>query len=63
MNRVYGPRPALDPWWTRDYGVARPLYSSGGSRDSLERERERESMSLGFSPLTPLGDGATKMAT
>jgi hypothetical protein len=28
-----------------------------------ERERERESMSSGFSPLAPLGGGATKMAT
>jgi hypothetical protein len=37
-----GPRLALSLWWTCDHGVARPLWGSGGRRDSLElRERER----------------------
>jgi hypothetical protein len=34
------PQLALDPWWTHDNGVARPLQGSGGCRDSSERERE-----------------------
>jgi serine/threonine protein kinase len=38
--------------------VAWPLHGSGGRRDSSERER-----SSGFSPMAPLGGGATEMAS
>jgi hypothetical protein len=56
-----GPRLALSLWWTCDHGVARPLWGSGGRRDSSElRERER---SYGFSPMVLLGGGAAEMAT
>jgi hypothetical protein len=54
------PRLPLGPWWTRDHGAARPLRGSGGHRGSSERERERRLS--GFSPMTPLGGGATEMA-
>jgi hypothetical protein len=56
-----GPRLTLGPWWTHNHGAARPLWGSGGRRDSSERERERRS--LGFSPIAPLGGGAVEMAT
>jgi uncharacterized protein (DUF2237 family) len=55
------PQLALDPWWTHDNGVARPLQGSGGCRDSSERERERRLS--GFSPMAPLGGRGSEMAT
>jgi hypothetical protein len=58
---ITGPRLALGPWWTRDYGTMRLLWGSEGHRDSLERERERRSS--GFSPIAPLGGGAVKIVT
>jgi hypothetical protein len=54
---------ALGPWWTRDPGMALPLWGSGGCHDTSEREGERERSSSRFSPITSLGGGDAEMVT
>jgi hypothetical protein len=65
MDWIYGSR---DHGWLSVHGGLvtmgrRGPLGLGGRRDCLERERERERRSSKFSPMAPLGGGATEMAT